>query len=220
MPKSLAGSGKDYVEIQIKTTKKEKMWNLQGAGENVNRDYGVAEPVDWVGILKDRLIKYLYKIPRYFPSFAEKSQERYVLVYARLMPERGTVKFQVPHMKSFDRRYGASFEIEIKDLPDAVLKFIKNQENILLGRKIKGSKGRLLQKHALYPTVKILEDSITTELSSEDTTKLLDIVLDPKHTAEAEKMLEAALAPNLDLKLKPWGDTHTKQEGHNEDNNL
>lgn len=205
MPKSLAGSGKNYVEIQIKTTKKEKMWNLQGAGKNVNRDYGVAEPVDWVGILKDRLIKYLYKIPRYFPSFAEKSQERYVLVYARLMAERGTVKFQVPHMKSFDRRYGASFEIEIKDLPDAVLKFIKNQEDILLGREI--------DRTPILP-FKILEDSVITKVYSKDSTKLIDLALDPNQIAETEKMLEEALAPNLDLNLnlKPWADTHTKQE--------
>ncbi len=128
-PKSLAGSKKKYVKMQIKVIPNQPKWNVQGRGEKVNRNYGVADTVLWVNDIDPELLDYLLEMPKHYRSMAPQSKERYFVVYARVNESLDTLSIQVPYMEEFNREYGAHFEIDLCEVPEDLRTFIyDNQE--------------------------------------------------------------------------------------------
>jgi hypothetical protein len=120
MPKSLAGSKKNYVKIQIKAKHNEHVWNVQGKGEEVNREYGVAGHANWESLIDYDLVDYLKKMPKHYLSLADNSKEKYFIAYARIVYEENIL-----HMKTYNREYGAQFEIEKYNVNPNVWKFVE-----------------------------------------------------------------------------------------------
>lgn len=117
LTKSLAGTGRDYVVLQIRERAEDEVWHVQGRGENVNREYGVAEDIPFAFHgSEDRP-----KLARAGKSMYAGSSARYSPAFAVL--NDGTVHIQIPD-GPVNREYGAVLDIPAKKVPD-LAKFIQ-----------------------------------------------------------------------------------------------
>ena len=116
---SLAGTGKDYTALQAYT--REEALHIQGSGENGNRDYGVAVdiPTDkFPSDLWDWLV-WMTEEKGNIKSLADNSDvDCYFPIQVRVRAD--TLHFQVKGEHSFNREYGAAFDIPATAYPDLV----------------------------------------------------------------------------------------------------
>jgi len=115
---SLAETDTVYVVLQARLVGN-KYLHVQGAGPNVNRDYGVAEDI-WLNRMSQELRDWFRqwhteKVHFRRTSLDEDSSERYARIHARLNGLR--MHFQV-HGSSLNRCYGTAFDIPNGILPD------------------------------------------------------------------------------------------------------
>jgi hypothetical protein len=64
-------------------------------------------------------------MPKHYLSLADNSKEKYFIAYARIVYEENILLVQVPHMKTYNREYGAQFEIEKYNVNPNVWKFVE-----------------------------------------------------------------------------------------------
>ena len=101
--KSLASNKADYIEVQGRI--KDGCLHIQGAGDNANRYYGVAVSVS----VPYPLRAWIEGLGRSLKSLADSKQ-----LYSRMLATiRGdNVHIQVPFVGSFNRSYGAAFDLD------------------------------------------------------------------------------------------------------------
>jgi hypothetical protein len=117
MGESFAGTGKTYVELQVR--EKNGKIHVQGIGEGGNRSYGVADDFP----ITDGVSKYTLRMPATLESLAGTCQ-KYVPVQARA--RKGYVHFQQAGPEG-NREYGYSFDI-LKEQAPALWNFLANAQ--------------------------------------------------------------------------------------------
>jgi hypothetical protein len=101
MAESLAGTGKTYIEVQVR--EKAGKIHVQGAGDGGNRSYGVADDFP----ITEAVVRYTLRMPATEASLAGTCQ-KYVPVQARA--RKGYVHFQQAGPEG-NREYGFSFDV-------------------------------------------------------------------------------------------------------------
>ena len=110
--KSFASIKNDYTVVQGRM--KDGKLHIQGRGDNVNRDYGVAVDFPIMSDLADWLDN---DVDHYEKSLAGTEAMYFPLQYAL----RGdNVHFQVAGESNFNRAYGAMFNVSVDDVPQLV----------------------------------------------------------------------------------------------------
>jgi len=112
---SALGSGKDYVQLQMRIREDDNTLHIQGVGPYVNRDYGISADID-LDDLPDGVVDYLRNVPTHFASKAG-TDMKYLIGQMRHAENAGRLNFQVKYDPVHNTKYGCTFNVDAGDYP-------------------------------------------------------------------------------------------------------
>lgn len=120
--KSFTGSNKMYAVLQARNSG--ETFHIQGKGQKVNRDYGVAENIDAEN-LPESFVDWADTLDHIFESLAG-TGKKYFRLQAKIVGN--SLHVQIPGPEN-NRNYGMAFEISSSLLPD-ITAFVKAELGI------------------------------------------------------------------------------------------
>jgi len=115
---SALGSGKDYVQLQMRIREDDNTLHIQGVGPYVNRSYGISANID-LDDLPDGVVNYMRDIPAHFASKAGTNM-KYMIGQMRHAENAGRLNFQVKYDPGHNTAYGCTFNVNASDYPQLV----------------------------------------------------------------------------------------------------